>query len=218
MPHTTLSSRDASGLPRTSAAARVLDAIIDPPAAFAAVRAQPTWGLAFLSLVLLRFGSALAFYNPETTPAKLASGVLFQLVTLFPLIAVTSTMLWLVALVWRARLTYAGAWCVTAHVTFAHALVTVALASVAGALLPESVDVALRHPPFTNLAFLADVTAQPFLHAVLGEIDVRSIYAVVLAGVGVRLAANTSRMTAAGVVASCFTIIAALAVASAQRQ
>lgn len=217
MTHTTLPSRDATELPRTSAAARILDAIIDPPAAFATVRTNPTWGLAFLSLVLLRFGSVLAFYSPDTTLARLASGVLFQLVTLFPLIAVTSTMLWIVALIWRARLTYAGAWCITAHVTFAHSLATVALASVAGALLPESVEVELRHPPFTSLSFLADAPAWPFLHAVLGEIDVRSVYAAVLAWIGVRLAANTSRATAAGVVASCFIVIAALAVMSAQR-
>lgn len=195
---------------------RVLDTFVDPVSAFESAGYRPTWFVAFLFLVFVRFGSVLAFYRPEVSVSKLAAGLLFQLGNVFPL-AATATILWLVSRAWRACLTYASAWCVSAHVMLAHTLVTVAIASVAGALLPESVDVELRHPPFTNLAFLVDAAARPRLHAMFAELDVRSLYACVLAWIGVRAASSQNALPVVGIVATCFALFAAHGAWSAVR-
>ena len=200
---------------RAIALTRVVDVVLDPAAAFRDIDATPTWGIAFVATVALRFGSVLAFYNPETTPGKLLAGIFFQLVTTFPLVAVTVTLLWSVALAWRVRMTWASAWCVTTHVTFAYTLLTVAIASVAGALLPDGVQVELRQPPFTNLGALASASESPVWHTLLAAADVRSLYAAALAWVAVRSASRTTGRTAAAVVWTCFAITAAAAVASA---
>jgi len=64
---------------------RLLDVVIDPVHAFQGIDAHPVWGVAFVALVGLRFGSVLAFYRPDITAAKLVTGILFQVVTLLPL-------------------------------------------------------------------------------------------------------------------------------------
>ena len=199
----------------TVALARVADIVMDPPAAFRNIDTQPSWGVAFLAIVGLRFASALAFYHPDTTPAKLLAGVLFQVATTLPLVAVTATLLWGVALAWRVRVSWASALCVTTHVAFAYTLCTVAVASVAGALLPDSVQVELRHPPFTNLAYLTDASESPVWHALAAAADVRSLYALVLAWIGVRSASKATALAAGAVVATCFAIVAIGSVASA---
>jgi hypothetical protein len=141
--------------------------------------------------------------------------VLFQVATTFPLIAVTATLLWGVALAWRIRVTWASALCVTTHVAFAYTLCTVAIASIAGALLPDSVQVELRHPPFTNLAYLTDPNESPAWHALAAAADIRSLYASLLAWVGVRSASNATALAAAAAVATCFAIVVVGSVASA---
>ena len=197
------------------ALARVADIVVDPPAAFRDIDTQPSWGVAFLAIVGLRFSSLIAFYHPDTTPAKLLAGVLFQVTTTFPLIAVTATLLWGVALAWRIRVTWASALCVTTHVAFAYTLCTVAIASIAGVLLPDSVQVELRHPPFTNLAYLTDPSESPAWHALAAAADIRSLYASLLAWVGVRSASNATALAAAAAVATCFAIVVVGSVASA---
>ena len=197
------------------ALARVADIVVDPPAAFRDIDTQPSWGVAFLAIVGLRFASLIAFYHPDTTPAKLLAGVLFQVTTTFPLIAVTATLLWGVALAWRIRVTWASALCVTTHVAFAYTLCTVAIASVAGALLPDSVQVELRHPPFTNLGYLTDASESPAWHALAAAADVRSLYTLVLAWIGVRSASKATVLGAAAAVATCFAIVVVGSVASA---
>jgi len=198
-----------------AALARVADIVVDPPAAFRDIDTQPSWGVAFLAIVGLRFASLIAFYHPDTTPAKLLAGVLFQVATTFPLIAVIATLLWGVAVAWRVRMTWASALCVTTHVAFAYTLCTVAIASVAGAMLPNSLQVELRHPPFTNLAYLTDANESPAWHALAAAADVRSLYALVLAWVGVRSASKATALAAAGVVATCFAIAVVGSVVSA---
>ena len=198
-----------------AALARVADIVVDPVAAFRDIDTQPAWGVAFLAIVALRFGSLMAFYHPDTTAGKLLAGVLFQVATTLPLIAVTATLLWGVALAWHVRVAWASAWCVTTHVAFAYTLCTVAIASVAGALLPDSVQVELRHPPFTNLAFLTDASESPVWHALATATDVRSFYALVLAWIGVRSASTATGRASAGVVATCFVVVVVGAVASA---
>jgi hypothetical protein len=195
--------------------ARLVDVVLDPPRAFRDAALRPTWAIAFLGVVLLRFGSVLAFYNPDTTPAKLLAGVLFQLVLIFPLVAAMSTLLWVTATIWRAHLSWPSAWCVTTHVTFAHTLLTIAIASVAGALLPESVDVDLRHPPFTNPGVLVSAAAWPALHALAAKADVRSLYATVLVCIGVRAASAAGRWTTIGIVTTCFAVTVLAAVGPA---
>jgi hypothetical protein len=186
-----------------AALARVADIVVDPPAAFRDIDTQPSWGVAFLAIVGLRFASLIAFYHPDTTPAKLLAGVLYQVTTTFPLIAVIATLLW------------ASALCVTTHVAFAYTLCTVAIASVAGAMLPDSVQVELRHPPFTNLAYLTDANESPAWHALAAAADVRSLYALGLAWVGVRSASKATALAAAAVLATCFAIALVGSVASA---
>jgi len=197
------------------ALARVADIVVDPPAAFRDIDTQPSWGVAFLAIVGLRFGSVMAFYRPDTTPAKLLAGVLFQVATTLPLLAVTATLLWGVALAWRVRVSWASALCVTTHVVFAYTLCTVAIASVAGALLPDSVQVELRHPPFTNLAHLTDASESPAWHALAATADVRSFYALALAWIGVRSASKATALAAGAVLATCFAVVVVGSVASA---
>src|SRR5215217_4333979 len=62
---------------------RLLDTVIDPVRAFQGIDARPIWGVAFLALVGIRFGSLLTFYQPDITAAKLLTGILFQVVTFF---------------------------------------------------------------------------------------------------------------------------------------
>ena len=92
--------------PRTDSRAlgRLVDTVLDPLEAFRGIDTQPTWGVAFLALVALRFGSVLAFYHPDTTPAKLLAGILFQLVMLLPPLTITACLLWMVGLCWRSGL------------------------------------------------------------------------------------------------------------------
>ena len=212
-PHSSMSASSPTRERHSSAWDRLLDVVIDPAHAFQGIDAHPVWGVAFVALVGLRFGSVLAFYRPDITAAKLVTGILFQVVTLIPLIAVLATLLRVAAAVWRARLTWSGAWSLTVHVMFAYTLATVAVASVAGALLPESTDVDLRHPPFTNPAFLVVGAQSPVLHALALEADVRSAYAAVLLWVGVRAVAGAGG-AASRVVATCFAAAVLAAVCS----
>ena len=200
---------------RVGAWDRLVDVVIDPAAAFQGIGARPVWGVAFVALVALRFGSVLAFYQPDTNAAKLVTGVLFQVVTLIPLIAILATVLRVAAAVWRAGLTWPGAWSLTTHVMFAYTLATVAVASVAGALLPESADVDLRSPPFTNLGSLISDVQSPLLHALATEADIRSMYAAVLVWIGVRAASDARGGVAARIVATCFAAAAFAAAGSA---
>ena len=205
----------SSGRERQSGAwDRLVEVVVDPPGAFRGIHERPVWAVAFVALVTLRFGSVLAFYQPEITAAKLVAGILFQVVTLMPLIAILATLLRVAAALCRVRLTWPGAWSLTTHVTFAYTLATVAVASVAGALLPASTEVNLRHPPFTNPGFLVSEAHAPVLHALALAADVRSAYAAVLLWLGVR-AVTGAGDAAARVVAMCFAAAALAAACSA---
>jgi hypothetical protein len=194
---------------------RLANVVVDPGAAFGGISARPVWALAFAALVALRVGSLFVFYQPEASAAKLVAGVLFQVMTLLPLIAVLTTLLWSAAAVWRATLTWPSAWSLTTHVTFAYTLATVAAASAAGAFLPESAEVNLRSPPFTNLAFLVSDADAPALHALAAEADIRSAYAAVLAWVGVRAASDAHSGAAARIIATCFAVSSLVACSAA---
>jgi hypothetical protein len=170
---------------RVSALARLANVVVDPRAAFRDVGMAPTWAAAFAALIALRFASLFAFYRPDTNPGKLVVGVLFQIVTVGPLLFLLSLVLWLVGVLWRARMSWATAVSIAVHVLFAYTLATVLVASVAGALLPASVEVDLRSPPFTNLEFLAGSDGNPAVRRLLALVDVRTAYALVLVSIGV---------------------------------
>src|SRR4051794_33890456 len=89
---------------------RLVGVGVDPVGAFRGIDEHPVWAVAFLALVGLRFGSVLAFYQPDITPAKLVAGILFQVVTLMPLVALLTTVLRVAAAICRTRLTWSGAW------------------------------------------------------------------------------------------------------------
>jgi len=160
--------------------------VVDPVAAFRGIRAHPPWALAFVVAIALRFGSLLAFYRPAVTPLKVVAGLLFQLATIAPAVLFASLVVWLAAKVWRVGVSWTSTFAVITHVYVGYTLATIAFASVAGALLPESAEVDLRHPPFTNFApLLADPVSEVIRHLV-GEVDVRSAYALLLLWLGLR--------------------------------
>jgi hypothetical protein len=186
---------------------RIGNVIVDPPGAFATANTHPTSALAFLTLVALRFTSVVVFYHPDVDPTRLAAGVLFQVITIWPLTALLTVLLWTTSRAWGARTSWASTYCVVVHVMLAYTLATIAIASIAGAILPETTNVELRHPPFTNLGALADPTANPIAHALLVELDYRSAYALILTFIGVReSAADRATPRAWLIVATCFAV------------
>jgi hypothetical protein len=168
--------------------------VVDPVAAFREVSVHPSWALAFVIAIVLRFGSLFAFYRPAVTPLKVVAGLFFQVVTVASAVLLASLVVWVAALAWRAGAQWTPTFSVVTHVYVAHTLATIAFASVAGALLPESADVDLRHPPFTNFTPLLGDTTDDVILGLVGEIDVRSAYALVLLWLGLRGAApNATR-------------------------
>jgi hypothetical protein len=130
-------------------------------------------------------------------------------------VAVTTTLLWVTTRLWGVRLGWSSAWCLTIHVTLAYTLATVAIAAVTGALLPESAEVDLRNPPFTNLGFLVADNQASVLHVLAAEMDVRSAYAGVLTWLGVRAASQARVGEAALIVFTCFAAATLAACAAA---
>ena len=197
----------ASALPESasgsSAGARLANLLVDPVSAFRGIGTHPQWALAFVTTIALRLGSLFAFYRPAITPVKVVTGLLFQLVTIAPAVILASVLVWLAAKVWRVGVSWTPTFSVVTHVYVAYTLATIAFASVAGALLPESADVDLRQPPFTNLApLVADATPDVIRHLV-GEIDVRSVYVLLLLWLGLRGAApNAARHAVTSAVAT----------------
>ena len=184
---------------------RLVDVVVDPRAAFRGIAEQPSWLAAFIAVVVARFVSLFVFYHPDTTPVKLAIGITFQVAMVMPMILASATLLWVSGRAWDVRFPWPTAFSVATHVLVAYTIVTIAVASVAGAMLPASVAVDLREPPFTNLAQLADVVHSPRWARVLAEADVRSAYALVLTAVGIRAAQPmVGRARIIGVVVSCF--------------
>jgi hypothetical protein len=190
-----------------SPVARLVNVIVDPGAAFRGISTNAPWTLAFLVLVTLRFVSLFAFYRPAVTPLKLIGGIAFQIATVAPPVVLASLILWLVANVWRLEMSWASAVSVAVHTCFAYTLATVAIASVAGAILPASADVDLRNPPFTNPSALLSGSAGHVARAIVAELDIRSVYALVLVSLGLRAAAPAgSREAIARAVASVVTV------------
>ena len=181
--------------------ARLVNVIVDPVAAFDRIATSAPWLLAFTATVFLRFASLFVFYRPSVTSLKLLGGVVFQLTTVAPLLVVASLVIWLAARVARTGVSWRIAFSIATHTLFAYTLATIAIASAAGALLTASSDVDVRNPPFTNPASLASESSGHLTHALLGELDVRSAYAISLVWVGIRGAEpRASRARLAGVV------------------
>jgi hypothetical protein len=186
-PHTT--PADHEPVPDSSPSARLVNLVVDPVAAFRGIGVHPRWALAFMIAVALRFGSLFAFYRPTATPLKVVAGLLFQLATITPAVLLASLAVWLAARVWRVGVSWASTFCVVTHVYVAYTLATIVFASVSGALLPESADVDLRNPPFTNFAWLLADSTPESVRTLVRELDVRSVYAMLLLWTGLRGAA-----------------------------
>ena len=96
---------------------------------------------------------------------------------------------------WRLDVGWSPTFSIVTHTYVAYTIATIAVASVAGAVLPDSTDIDLRSPPFTNLAPLVnqwgDVTQR-----ILAELDIRSVYAIVLLWLGLRAAAPSEPRSA----------------------
>ncbi len=174
---------------RQGAGARLVNLVVDPGAAFRGIADDPSWALAFVAAVGIRFGSLFLFYRPAVTPIRVIAGLLFQVMTIGPTVLLAALIAWLTARAWHVGVAWPTAVSILIHVYVAFTLATVAFASVAGALLPQSVDVDLRNPPFTNLTSLLDGTGPEVFRTLVGEMDVRSAYALVLLWVGLRGAA-----------------------------
>lgn len=187
--------------------ARIVDVVVDPRAAFQSIAERPSWLCVLLVIVVVRFASLFVFYRPDTTPAKLVVGVAFQFVTSIPVALASGGLLWLTTRLWAIRLRWTVAISIVLHVYFAYTIATIAVASVAGAILPASADVDLRSPPFMNPRVLVDASTFPALERLAGELDVRSAYACILAALGVAAAdPAASRTQVVGVVVSCFAV------------
>jgi hypothetical protein len=187
--------------------ARLINVIVDPPAAFRGIADESPWALAFVAVVVVRIASLFVFYHPEVTPFKLIASVVFQVGTVAPLLLASGGILWVSARARGVALRWGSAFSIAAHVYVAYTLATVAIASVAGALLPDSADVELRSPPFTNLAPLAAGVAHPLVPRMAAEADVRSFYVLWLLWLGIRGAAPAEpRRRIAGVLGTIVAI------------
>ena len=187
--------------------AQVVDVVVDPRAAFRAIASRPTWAGALLVLIGIRFSSLFVFYQPATEPGKLVAGVAFQFATIVPMVIASATVLWVSGRVWSVAISRSIALSIAVHVTLAYTIATIAIASAAGAFLPASTDVDLREPPFVNLSVLATPDMSPVLARGLGEIDIRSAYAIVLVALGVRGAVPAAaRRRVAAAVATCVVV------------
>ena len=186
--------------------ARAVDLVLDPRAAFNAVAARPAWLGTFLIVVALRFGSAFVFYRPDVTAVKLVAGLLFQVVTIGPMLMVAAGLLWVITTAWGARVDWRTAVSIVAHVYLAHTIASIGMASIGGALLPASVDVDPRDPPFTSLRGLAHESGS-LAARLLGEIDLRSAYAIALLAIAIRATVpQASRGRVVGVIVTCIAI------------
>ena len=186
LPVTSISNASAR---RSGAGARLVNLMVEPGAAFRGIAHDPSWVLAFLAATGIRFGSLFIFYQPAVTPIKVIAGLLLQLVTVASTVLLASLVTWLTARAWGVAVSWATAFSILMHVYVASTLVTLAFASVAGALLPESVDVDLRNPPFTNLTSLLSETDSEVFRLLASEMDVRSVYVLMLMWQGLRGAA-----------------------------
>lgn len=185
LPVTSISN--ASAL-RLGAGARLMNLIVDPSAAFRGIADDPSWIVAFLAAAAIRFASLFIFYQPAVTPTKVIASLLFQMLTVASAVMLSSLVTWLSAGAWRVGVSWATAFSIVMHVYVAFTLVTLAFASVAGALLPEAADVDVRNPPFTNFTSLLSGTDSEVVRLVVGEFDVRSVYVLALLWLGLRCA------------------------------
>ena len=202
----------SSDVPRSGVWARLANVVIDPVASFRAVANDPRWLAAFTAVILLRFVTLFVFYQPSATPAKLVMGVVFQIVTTAPLLVALGLVLWSCSRACGVRIAWPVSFAITVHVYFAYTLATVAVASVAGAVLPSSVDVDLRNPPFTNLGTLAPADER-VLRGLLTWVDVRAAYALALVMLGLRASVSVVSVRRVALAAvSAYGVLLAIAV------
>ena len=195
---------------------RLVDLIVDPAKAFHGIAHHEPWAAAFVAAVTLRFGSLIAFYQPTITTGKLVGGIVFQIGTVAPPILLGSMVVWLAARVWGLRVRWRTLFSIVTHVYVAYALATIAAASVAGAILPDSVELDLRNPPFMNFASLLADSDRELARRLVTELDLRAAYAVALLWVGLRGAVPSESPAAAGRVVATVAVVRLASVAAVQ--
>jgi len=193
---------------------RLVDLIIDPRRAFHGIAHRAPWFVAFIMAVALRFASVLVFYHPTITIGKLIAGIVFQVGSVAPPTLFGSLVVWLAARVWGLHVRWRVLFSIVTHVYVAYTLATIAVASVAGAILPDSADVDLRNPPFVGLAPLVSDAANGLARVLVAELDLRAAYAAVLLWLGLRGASpNDSAASATRVVATALAMRLAIVAA-----
>lgn len=181
----------ADPLARQSSIGRLINVIVDPTSAFRGIADDSRWLLAFVTAVTLRFGSLFVFYRPVVTPLKVVVGLVFQVTTVTPQLLLASVLIWIAAKAWGLGARWRSTFSVATHVYVAYTLATIAAASVAGAVLPESTEIDLRNPPFTNLAWLAAESVDGLAKRILEEFDLRYVYVLLLLWFGLRGASRS---------------------------
>ena len=169
-----------------------MNLIVDPVSAFRGIGQHSPWAVAFAVAVAVRFGSLFAFYQPAVTPLKLVGGLAFQIATILPQLLLASLLVWSTVKVWRLDVGWSATFSIVTHTYVAYTIATIAVASVAGAVLPESTDIDLRNPPFTNFASLLSESST-LARRLVAELDIRSAYAIVLLWLGLRAGAPSER-------------------------
>jgi hypothetical protein len=176
---------------------RLVDLIIDPARAFRGIAHHAPWFAAFVTAVALRFASLVVFYRPSLTIGKLVAGVVFQIGTVAPPVVFGSLAVWVAAKVCGLRVRWRVLFSIVMHVYVAYTLATVAVASIAGAVLPDSAELDLRNPPFVSFAPLVPDAASGLARRLVAELDLRAAYAAVLLWLGLRGAAPDEPAAAA---------------------
>jgi hypothetical protein len=192
-----LAGADARSPESQGSVTRLVYLLIDPARAFDGIVHYAPWLSALITAVALRFASLLVFYHPTMTIGKLVAGMVFQIGTVAPRILLGSLVVGFVARVWDLRIRWRALFSIITHVYVAYTFATIAVVSVAGAVLSDSAELDLRNPPFVSVAALVPDAASTLVRRIAAEFDLRAAYAAVLLWLGLRGAAPDESPAAA---------------------
>jgi hypothetical protein len=195
--------------------ARLLDAIVDPVHAFRGLDERPTWVAPFAAAVLLHVSAVFVFYRPEVTMVKVAGTAVLQSLSTIWMLFVWCAVVWGAARVWNVDVSWSATFAVVSHVHVVNTLVTLAVASVMGTLLPESMLIDIQHLPYTNLGFLADGTTHLTLHRLAAQLDARAVYSLILLWLGLHAIAPLATRSRLRAVVATFAAVRLSTVAAA---
>lgn len=187
-------------------------------------RRDGKFGMAFLAFVVLsgilffalhnglapifdaemaKAAAAMAAKNPQITPDQIAAqqgvmekfGPIFFVIALPIGILISGVLLWVAGKIVGASVAFAGAMMIATYSQFPR-IVEMVLNAIQGLLLsPESIT--SRYSVQIGVARFLGADANPFLLAILGGLDLFTIWVVVLMAIGLSVVARVSRSTAA---------------------